>query len=418
MSEAAQLLLEGPAVGEVEQDAGDRQITTQPDQATVDLDAKVASVLAESGELVADGGLALLEPPAHGLPDPLPVLLGGQVHRPEAAFDFVHRVPEDAREGRVDGREKAVLDDVDTGEPLLDQRVDHGLAIGQPPGGVLELGHVGDEPLEPQEVAVHRVDGVPLLPDVPDLAVGRCDPVLKLERGSTGGEGALDLVPHALPVVGMDEVPVGHASGPHQVRGVVAGQRPTALAHELHRPVGIVPALVGHAGQTTQEARARRPAGLDPVRSSRARAGGRFRSGHGGRSSVCGTDVLSSKLRTAFFRRAGFCHGRSRAARQPRRPLPSFLLGSRQEQNEAGLHEFLSNPAVKTLVVDDEVARHYAAIVADLRRAGTPRLTIGACDGRRLPTRTAPSPARGPSRPRPPGPSVARSSPANPEAPG
>ena len=49
-----------------------------------------------------------------------------------------------------------------------------------------------------------------------------------------------------------------------------------------------------------------------------------------------------------------------------------FLLGSRQGQNEAELHEFPSNPAVKTVVVDDHVARHYAAIVADLRRAGAP----------------------------------------------
>ena len=49
-----------------------------------------------------------------------------------------------------------------------------------------------------------------------------------------------------------------------------------------------------------------------------------------------------------------------------------FGLGSRSESNEAVLRAFLDNPAVATLVVDEEVTRHYASIVADLRRAGTP----------------------------------------------
>lgn len=49
-----------------------------------------------------------------------------------------------------------------------------------------------------------------------------------------------------------------------------------------------------------------------------------------------------------------------------------FLLGGRRERNEAELDEFLVNPVVEVLEVDAEASRHYAEIVADLRRAGTP----------------------------------------------
>ena len=49
-----------------------------------------------------------------------------------------------------------------------------------------------------------------------------------------------------------------------------------------------------------------------------------------------------------------------------------FLLGGRQKVNEAELREFLSNPVVDVSGVDAEVSRHYAEIVVDLRRAGTP----------------------------------------------
>jgi tRNA(fMet)-specific endonuclease VapC len=49
-----------------------------------------------------------------------------------------------------------------------------------------------------------------------------------------------------------------------------------------------------------------------------------------------------------------------------------FLLGGRQLVNEMELREFLSSPVVEVLGVDPEVSRHYAEIVVDLRRAGTP----------------------------------------------
>ncbi|MBI4219881.1 MAG: type II toxin-antitoxin system VapC family toxin [Chloroflexi bacterium] len=49
-----------------------------------------------------------------------------------------------------------------------------------------------------------------------------------------------------------------------------------------------------------------------------------------------------------------------------------FLLGGRRKANETELDAFLANPAVKPLDVDPEVSLHYAEIVVDLRRAGTP----------------------------------------------
>lgn len=49
-----------------------------------------------------------------------------------------------------------------------------------------------------------------------------------------------------------------------------------------------------------------------------------------------------------------------------------FLLGSRPQDNERELSEFLAHPVVRVLDVDDEAASLYAEIFADLRRAGTP----------------------------------------------
>ena len=49
-----------------------------------------------------------------------------------------------------------------------------------------------------------------------------------------------------------------------------------------------------------------------------------------------------------------------------------FLLGDHRMRNETELSDFLANPVVEILPVDDEVSRHFAEIVVDLRRAGTP----------------------------------------------
>jgi predicted nucleic acid-binding protein len=49
-----------------------------------------------------------------------------------------------------------------------------------------------------------------------------------------------------------------------------------------------------------------------------------------------------------------------------------FALGGQRRRNEAELQAFLENPAVEVLPVDPETSVHYAEIVAELRRAGTP----------------------------------------------
>jgi len=49
-----------------------------------------------------------------------------------------------------------------------------------------------------------------------------------------------------------------------------------------------------------------------------------------------------------------------------------FRLGSRRERNEAELREFLQQPIVEILSVDDEVATIYSEIMVQLRHDGTP----------------------------------------------
>jgi tRNA(fMet)-specific endonuclease VapC len=49
-----------------------------------------------------------------------------------------------------------------------------------------------------------------------------------------------------------------------------------------------------------------------------------------------------------------------------------FLQGTRVAGNGAELEEFLENPVVELLPVDDQVGRIYAEIVVELKRKGTP----------------------------------------------
>jgi predicted nucleic acid-binding protein len=56
-----------------------------------------------------------------------------------------------------------------------------------------------------------------------------------------------------------------------------------------------------------------------------------------------------------------------------------FLLGGKRRRNEAELDAFLDSSAVEVLPVDAETSRHYAEIVAELRKAGrrSPPTTSG-----------------------------------------
>ena len=50
----------------------------------------------------------------------------------------------------------------------------------------------------------------------------------------------------------------------------------------------------------------------------------------------------------------------------------AFELGSRGRENRVALSEFLAEPFVRIVAVDETVARHYGRVYAALRRAGTP----------------------------------------------
>ncbi len=50
----------------------------------------------------------------------------------------------------------------------------------------------------------------------------------------------------------------------------------------------------------------------------------------------------------------------------------AFEMGSRSRENRVALSEFMGEPFVKAIGVDETVARHYGRIYAGLRRAGTP----------------------------------------------
>src|SRR5687767_13491844 len=50
----------------------------------------------------------------------------------------------------------------------------------------------------------------------------------------------------------------------------------------------------------------------------------------------------------------------------------AFEMGSRTRENRVALSEFLAEPFVTVIVVEDNVARHYGRVYSSLRRAGTP----------------------------------------------
>ena len=52
--------------------------------------------------------------------------------------------------------------------------------------------------------------------------------------------------------------------------------------------------------------------------------------------------------------------------------LSGFAQGRQQSRNERELEEFLANPAVEALPVNEDVARFYAEIFTSLKAAGTP----------------------------------------------
>ena len=118
--------------------------------------------------------------------------------------------------------------------------------------GLPAFGDVRDEALEGLEVAVFGEYADALFPDPPLVAGGGMDAV-RNEEGLAAAERRLNLIPDALAVVRVHDVVVGELAVEKQVFRVVAGQPAAAAAYELHRPVAVVLASVGHAGQVAQK---------------------------------------------------------------------------------------------------------------------------------------------------------------------
>jgi tRNA(fMet)-specific endonuclease VapC len=49
-----------------------------------------------------------------------------------------------------------------------------------------------------------------------------------------------------------------------------------------------------------------------------------------------------------------------------------FMLGSRLEENRSALRDFLAEPFVSVVPIDEGVARRYGSVFVALRRAGAP----------------------------------------------
>jgi hypothetical protein len=71
-------------------------------------------------------------------------------------------------------------------------------------------------------------------------------------KGFAVSKALLHVVPHALAVIGMDEVAVIQWCTHHEVFGSISCQFPTSLADEAHRPVGVVLTTIDHPGKITE----------------------------------------------------------------------------------------------------------------------------------------------------------------------
>ncbi len=247
-----QLPLPGHPLAVVHDDAHDADdpVPGVPERRREDLDGHLGAVLAttlrlltgqhltgddaaaDRGELVQPVVLDDGQPLADDLVRcPAERPLGGRVPAPDPAL-CVHQEDRDGR------------------------RQVHGLELVTDPLKVLLFRLPGrdvhDEAFQAEEPAFGVVDGMAALPDPLHFAVCRLDAVLDLE-GPVVGQGGVHRGPDGLTVVRVDDFLEGDAGVADQVGGRVAGEALRAPAHELHGPVLIVPALVGHAPEVVHE---------------------------------------------------------------------------------------------------------------------------------------------------------------------
>ncbi len=127
-----QRALGAPALGDVEQRAGDRRLPGELGARSVHLDLDRGAVLPPRAEGVVHALHLAREAPADVLADQRPVRLAGELLDGDAAAgEVLARVAEDLAELRVRVDHPAVLDDVDAGDRLLYERAEAVLARGR-----------------------------------------------------------------------------------------------------------------------------------------------------------------------------------------------------------------------------------------------------------------------------------------------
>ena len=178
-----------------------------------------------------------------------PVVLAALEDARGPAEDFLAGVAGDPREGGIHVENLAVgVGDEDRLAGLFD-------GAGQPFAlafGAFARGDVGDEAFKGDDLALRVVDAFALFPDPAGFAGARRDLVFHLEP-AVRAQDALPGGPDQFAVGGQDEVVVGNLAVADQVFRRVAGEVLAPLADELHGPVAVVPAAVGHAGQVGQQ---------------------------------------------------------------------------------------------------------------------------------------------------------------------
>ena len=113
------------------------------------------------------------------------------------------------------------------------------------------FGDVLDEAFQGEDRAILRVDASTALPDALFAPVRGAHPVLEHERRAVA-QGFLRRVPGTGAVLGMHQLRERHAPADEVLRRI-PGERARALADELRRPVRVVAAAVGHAGQVAEQ---------------------------------------------------------------------------------------------------------------------------------------------------------------------
>jgi hypothetical protein len=118
--------------------------------------------------------------------------------------------------------------------------------------GFFSLGDVLHYAFDGNEFSLGVENARPALPRPAQLAGGVKYPVLDVEALGDG-QAVPDFRTHALAVVRMRQRFVRNAVVQQQIARLEAGEAPTALADELHRPIRVVAAAIDHPVQIAEQ---------------------------------------------------------------------------------------------------------------------------------------------------------------------